>query len=81
VTNGKLKKANMTLDGGKGCSILISDYTCEAKSTFLNFIFGGCDINISMGIDFSHSINSERVGEIKEAISSAMETVHYYDSD
>lgn len=81
VTNAKLKKGKMTLDGGKGCTIVISDYVCEQKSTFLNFIFGGCDINISMGIDFSYSINDERVEEIKQAISLCMETLHYYDSD
>lgn len=68
VTNAKLKKGNLTLDGGKGCTLEISDYTCEAKATFLNYIFGGCEIHVTAAIDFSYSVGKEQEEEIKEAI-------------
>ena len=58
VTNKQLiaSKGKMTLDGGKGCTLEVSDYTCESKLTFLNFIFGGTEIGINVAIDFSYSI-------------------------
>jgi hypothetical protein len=56
------------LQGANGYTLNIIGYKCEKKATFLNYIFGGCDINISIGIDFSYSIGPTEEAEIKEAI-------------
>jgi hypothetical protein len=76
-----VSKGKLTLDGGRGCSFEISDYTCERKLTFLNYIFGGTEIGINIAVDFSYSIGEHFEEEVKEALEHTIGTVSHYDSD
>lgn len=44
---------SMKLDGGT--SITITGFKLEERITFLDYIFGGCEINVHVAIDFTLS--------------------------
>lgn len=63
------------------------------KPSFLDFVYGGCEISLVIAIDFSksngiqnslksyHSLNEERPNEYIQAIKSVGEILQYYDTD
>lgn len=44
---------SMKLDGGT--SITITGFKLEERISFLDYIFGGCEINVHVAIDFTLS--------------------------
>ena len=47
------------MKGGQG-SFSLSNFVCDEKHTFLDYIFGGCEIELSVAIDFSSSNGDPR---------------------
>ena len=63
------------------------------KPSFLDYVYGGCEISLVLAIDFSksngiqnslksyHSLNEEKPNEYIQAIKSVGEILQYYDTD
>ncbi|XP_071785739.1 copine-3-like isoform X2 [Asterias amurensis] len=85
----KLKKKNYTNSG----TVYLSKCEVKRQYTFLDYIFGGCQINFTVGIDFTgsngdpteasslHHINPTAPNEYTKAIVAVGGVIQDYDSD
>ena len=77
-----------------GSSVTISGFKMEDRVSFLDYIFGGCEINVHVAIDFTlsngdprnpqslHYVNPRtNSNSYTEAISSVMGILEEYDQD
>jgi hypothetical protein len=71
----------------------MTEWAYAEKPSFLDYVLGGCEVSLIIGIDFTksnglptekdslHSITSPQKNEYVEAISAVGEILQYYDSD
>ena len=73
--------------------LIVSDFKYAEKSTFLDYVFGGCEVSLIIGIDFTksngiqnsikslHHLSESRPNEYLQAIKAVGEILQYYDTD
>ena len=67
---GSLKASggsSVSIDGGKGMTIVINKFFVQPRVSFLDYIFGGCEIGVHVAIDYTASN-----GQVTEA-----DSLHY----
>lgn len=77
-----------------GIKLYITDFKCEDRVTFLDYIFGGCEIGVHVSIDYTlsngaptdprslHYINPQtQTNQYTDAIASVVGILENYDSD
>ena len=55
---GQLKSANgspVPIDGGTGINIIFNKFLVQPRVSFLDYIFGGCEIGVHVAIDYTMS--------------------------
>ena len=95
ITLGSLIDAGPTQNIRLGnVNITLNDFKCEERATFLDYIFGGTEINVHVAIDFTlsngdpnshdslHYINPHTgKNQYTDAISACMNILENYDDD
>jgi len=86
-------KADIMHNGRKVLTLKLIQWHCMAKTTFLDYVLGGCEISLIIGIDFTksnglptdpeslHFISNDKPNEYIQAITAVGEILQYYDSD
>lgn len=82
------------IDNGKfRGKMKILDFIYAQKPTFLDYVYGGCEVSLIIGIDFTksngtqnsikslHHLSDDRPNEYLQAIRAVGEVLQYYDSD
>lgn len=77
----------------KGHNLTFTQLECKPRASFLEYIFGGCEINLTIAIDFTlsnghpskpnslHYMHDLKRNEYLKAIQSVGSILQYYDSD
>lgn len=90
---GETWEADIQVSSRIACTLKLIKWNCIAKTTFLDFVLGGCEISLVIGIDFTksnrlpsepdslHFIGNDRPNEYIQAITAVGEILQYYDSD
>jgi hypothetical protein len=90
---GYTYKADILQGSRKICTLKLVLWDCTAKTTFLDYVLGGCEISLVIGIDFTksnglpsdpeslHFMSNEKPNEYIQAITAVGEILQYYDSD
>jgi hypothetical protein len=55
---GSLKQSNgapVTIEGTKGVKIVINNFKVQTRVSFLDYVFGGCEIGVHVAIDYTAS--------------------------
>jgi len=84
----------LTLSASNGFEIVLRDIVIAERYSFLDYIFGGCEIGIQIAIDYTlsnghpkepfslHFLNPEtKTNQYIEAIQAVMDIVKDYDAD
>lgn len=73
--------------------LIIQEFVYSEKASFLDYVFGSCEISLIIGIDFSksnglqnsikslHHLSEQRPNEYLQAIKAVGEILQYYDTD
>jgi hypothetical protein len=65
IDSGSQQSMNLS----NGAKLHISEFSCEERVSFLDYIFGGCEIGVQVAIDFT--LSNGRV--------TSPESLHYLD--
>ena len=77
----------------QGCSMSFEQFDIKPRNTFLEYIFGGCEIGLTIAIDFTlsnghpskpnslHYIHDLQRNEYLNAIKAVGSILQYYDND
>ena len=91
TTLEELKNGTKSLKA-KSSTINILNFKVQKSVNFLEYVFGGCEINLSIAIDFTlsngdpngstslHALNNPN-NQYKQAIQACGNILQYYDSD
>lgn len=83
----------VTLDAQESGKLHLQRFACVTQSGFLDYVNGGCEVSLIIGIDFTksngnpadssslHYLNGLRPNEYLQAIREVGEILQYYDSD
>mmetsp|Transcript_28338 Transcript_28338/g.42907 ORF Transcript_28338/g.42907 Transcript_28338/m.42907 type:complete len:136 (+) Transcript_28338:1-408(+) len=75
------------------CLLLVKDFNFNKTNTFLDYTFGGCEVGLHIGVDFTlsngdptnehslHFLDSNKENDYVRAISAIMDTIKDYDVD
>ncbi|CAG9323477.1 unnamed protein product [Blepharisma stoltei] len=73
--------------------IMLKEFVFEERISFLDYVFGGCEISLIVGIDFTksngdpsasgtlHNLDSGDLNEYTHALKAVGDILQYYDSD
>lgn len=86
-------QAILTHENRNIANICLNGFEYEERTSFLDYIFGGCEISLIVGIDFTksnglpaapnslHFLKNEAPNEYIQALTAVGEILQYYDSD
>lgn len=86
-------KATLSYGLKRTLTLKLVQWDCTNKKTFLDFVQGGCEISLVIGIDFTksnglpsepdslHFISNEEPNEYIKAVTAVGDILQYYDSD
>lgn len=92
TTLAELKGGTTELKAGKD-TLKIKKFDLKPSTSFLEYVFGGCQINLNVAIDFTlsnghpqestslHNLSNPRKNEYIQAIRGVGDILQYYDSD
>jgi len=69
ITLGQLKEGTAQYTAGKKAQITLQNLKVERTHSFLEYVFGGCEIDLTMAIDFTLSNGDPR----------SRDSLHFFD--
>ena len=89
-----MKQGTATFQLGSGRTLHIKEFKVQERVSFLDYMFGGCEIGVHIAIDFTlsnghpqnpsslHFLNQQtQSNQYTEAIRAVLEVLENYDSD